>query len=94
MEMGGMAAPLPGTYLEQMLDALLDIRQETGKDVVVVMENRACQQAEVDVEATRRRMRDSYQSQGFPVYDSAERALRGISHAVARARFLERSAGS
>lgn len=93
MEMGGMEAPPRGIYLEQLLDTLLEIKRETGKDIAVVMENRAGQQEEIDVEATRRRMRDRYQSHGFPVFGSAERALRGISHAVARGRFLEGSDG-
>jgi len=93
MEMGGMEAPPPGIYLEQLLETLLEIKQETGKDIAVVMENRAGQQEEIDVEATRRRMRDSYQSHGFPVFGSAASALRGISHAVKRGRFLEGSDG-
>jgi len=70
----------------------VDIKQETGKDIAVVMDNRAGQQTDIDVEATLRRMRDSYQSKGFPVFTSAERALRGISHAAARVRFLKQSA--
>jgi len=92
MEMAGMEAPPPGIYLEQLLETLMEIKQETGKDIAVVMENRAGQKEEIDVETTMRRMRDRYQSHGFPVFSSAQRALRGISHAVARAKFLERSA--
>ena len=93
MEMMGMDAPPPGAYLEQLLGCLMEIKQETKKDIAVVMENRAGQPEDIEVEATLRKMRDSYQSKGFPVFPSAERALRGIRHAVARARFLERSAG-
>lgn len=92
MEMAGMEAPPPGTYLGQLLETIMEIKQETGKDIAVVMENRAGQKEEIDVETTMRRMRDRYQSHGFPVFSSAQRALRGISHAVARAKFLERSA--
>ena len=88
MEMAGMDAPPPGIYLEQLLGHLVEIKRETGKDIAVVLENRAGQQEEMDVEATRRRMRDRYQSHGFPVFCSAKRALRGISHAVQRGRFL------
>ena len=61
MEMVGMEAPLPGIYLEQLLENLMEIKQETGKDIVLVMENRAGQQEEVDVETTLRRLRDLYQ---------------------------------
>jgi len=68
MEMAGMGAPLPGAYLEQLLDVLTEIKQETGKDIAVVMENRAGRQEELDVEETHRRMRDNYQAQGFPVF--------------------------
>jgi acyl-CoA synthetase (NDP forming) len=91
MEMLGMDAPPPGAYLEQLLNCLVEIKAETGKDIAVVMENRAGHQEDVDVEATQRKMRDRYQSKGFPVFTSAERALRGISHAANRARFLDRS---
>ena len=93
MAMAGMDAPPPGIYLEQLLGHLVEIKRETGKDIAVVLENRAGQQEEMDVEATRRRMRDRYQSHGFPVFCSAKRALRGISHAVQRGRFLEGSDG-
>jgi len=92
MEMLGIDAPPPGAYLEQLLGILMEIKQETGKDIAVVMDNRAGQREDIDVEATLRRMRDSYQSKGFPVFTSAERALRGISHAAARVQFLKQSA--
>lgn len=92
MEMAGMEAPAPGVYLEQLLENLVEIKQETGKDIALVMENRAGQQEEIDVESTLRRMRDLYQSHGFPVFSSAERVLRSISHAVTWSKFLERSA--
>ena len=91
MKMAGMDAPPPGDYLEQLLDILVGIRTKTGKDIAVVMENRAGREADVAVEATLRRMRDRYQSRGFPVFAGAQRALRGISHAAARARFLEQN---
>jgi len=89
MEMVGVDSPPAGAYFEQLLGELKDIKQETGKDIVVVIENRSGLQEEIDVDATVRKMRSLYQSMGFPVFTSAERALRGISHAVARARFLE-----
>ena len=66
-----------------------ELRKIVGESQV--MENRAGLQEDVDVEATLRKMRDRYQSKGFPVFTSAERALRGISHAAHRARFLDRS---
>ena len=87
MEMVGMDAPPPGAYLEQLLDSLMHIKEDTGKDIAVVMENRAGGQEEIDVEVALRKMRDNYQSRGFPVFSSAERALRGISHAVRRSQF-------
>ncbi|MBW2634972.1 MAG: hypothetical protein JRE14_12770, partial [Deltaproteobacteria bacterium] len=89
MEMVGEESPPGGAYFEELLGELKDIKQETGKDIVVVIENRSGLQEEIDVDATARKMRSLYQSMGFPVFTSAERALRGISHAVARTRFLE-----
>jgi hypothetical protein len=88
MEMAGMPVPPPGAYMKQMLEELVKLKQEIGKDIVVVLENRAGLAEEMAVEATARKMRVLYQTRGFPVFSSAERALRGIRHAVSRVEHL------
>jgi hypothetical protein len=58
------------------------LKEETGKDLVMVLDNRTYQAEDVEVEAVARQMRKRFQDVGIPVYSSAERALRGISYAL------------
>jgi acyl-CoA synthetase (NDP forming) len=81
--MMGKAAPAPGGYLTEMLDIFTDIKRKTGKDIVVVFENRANRIDDVSVEKISREMRSAYLARGIPVFASAARALRGIRHAIA-----------
>jgi acyl-CoA synthetase (NDP forming) len=81
-EMIGVEPPTPGSYLKEMLDILTDLKHKTGKEIVVVFDNRANQIDDVVVEKISREMRSRYQAQGIPVFPSAERALRGIRHAI------------
>jgi acyl-CoA synthetase (NDP forming) len=80
-EMTGQKGPPSGAYLGGLVEALSGLKQETGKDIVTVFENRAYFPEEVKVEAVSREMRRRFQSRGIPVYPSVERALRGIRHA-------------
>ncbi|MFH1952007.1 MAG: CoA-binding protein [Pseudomonadota bacterium] len=84
--MNGQKQPLAGTYLKGLVETLAVLRRETGKDVVMVFENRAHLLEEVGVEAVSREMRDRFQAEGIPVYTSTERALRGMRHALEAAR--------
>jgi hypothetical protein len=68
-----------------MLDILTDLKHATAKDIVVVFENRANQVDDVSVEKISREIRSAYLARGIPVFASAERALRGIRHAVTAA---------
>ena len=81
-EMNGLEAPVPGSYLEGLVETMAQLKKSTGKDLVVVLENRAYQEHEVAVEAVYRRSKQLFQAQGIPVYPTAERALRGIHHAT------------
>jgi acyl-CoA synthetase (NDP forming) len=74
--------PLPrGAYLNDLLEALCQLKEETGKDIVVVMENKAQRVEDIEVESTLREMRDKYHENGIPVYPNSKRALRGIKNA-------------
>ena len=84
-EMMGMPPPAPGSYLTELLDILADLKQETGKEIVVVFENRANLVDDTGVEKVSRELRAAYLARGIPVFSSAERALRGIRHAVTAA---------
>jgi acyl-CoA synthetase (NDP forming) len=84
-EMIGVPPPAPGGYLNEMLDILTDLKSETGKEIVAVFENRANQVDDVSVEKVSREIQSAYLARGIPVFASAERALRGIRHAVTAA---------
>ncbi|MCJ7772662.1 MAG: CoA-binding protein [Desulfobacterales bacterium] len=74
--------PLPrGFYLDGLLEVLSQLKKETGKDIVVVMENRAYRMEDIEVESALREMRKKYQTSGIPVYPNTERALKGIKNA-------------
>ena len=74
--------PVGGSYLRALIEPLAHLKKETGKEVVMVFDNRAHLASEAGVEATSREVRDRYQIAGIPVYPSTERALRGIHHAL------------
>ncbi len=80
-EMTGQKPPPAGSYLEGLVGTLSRLKRDTGKEVVMVFDNRAHMQEEVHVEEVSRLMRRRFQARGIPVYPSAERALRGIYYA-------------
>lgn len=71
-----------GSYLKALVEPLAALKRKTGKEVVMVFDNRAHQSVEAGVEAVSREMRDRFQRAGIPVYPSTERALRGIHRAL------------
>jgi len=81
-EMNEQEPPPRGSYLQSLVEPLARLREETGKDLVMVLDNRTYQPEDVGVEAVSRQMRQRFQDVGIPVYSSAERALRGISYAL------------
>lgn len=80
--MNGMEPAPSGSYLKGLVETLAALKRETGKDIVMVFENRAHLLEEVGVETVSREMRNRFQDEGIPVYTSTERALRGIHHAL------------
>jgi hypothetical protein len=80
MESGGIKPPPRGSYLQGVLEIMSRLKDETGKDVVTVFENRAHRVEHVEVESVSRSMRNKYLSKGIPVYPNVERALRGIKN--------------
>ena len=82
-EMNQQEPPPGGSYLQSLVEPLAQLREETGKDLVMVLDNRTYKPEDVGVEAVSRQMRQRFQDVGIPVYSSAERALRGISCALA-----------
>lgn len=80
MKMAGVAVDTSPAeqYLSQLLTLLTEIRKETDKDIVLVLENKTWRLEDVNVELIKRRLADQYQRQGVAVFSSVERALRGI----------------
>jgi acyl-CoA synthetase (NDP forming) len=79
--MNGMEPPPVGSYLKSLVGTLAGLKKETGREVVMVLDNRAHMPEDVIVEAVSREMRGLFQAEGIAVYPSTERALRGIWHA-------------
>ena len=84
-EMNRLPVPPRGGYLESLAGPLAELREETGKDIVMVLENRAYKIEELEVERVARLVRQKFQQAGFPVFANPERALRGLKHAAQRA---------
>jgi len=82
-EMNQQEPPPPGSYPQSLVNPLAQLKEETGKDLVMVLDNRTYKAEDVGVEAVARQVRQRFQDVGIPVYSSAERALRGISYALA-----------
>ena len=79
--MNGMEPPPVGSYLRSLVKTLAGLKKETGREVVMVLDNRAYMPEDLTVEAVSREMRGLFQAEGIAVYPSTERALRGIWHA-------------
>jgi acyl-CoA synthetase (NDP forming) len=78
MRLNGLEPPPAGSYFEGLLPGLVRLKEETGKDIVMVFENKAYLPDDVFVEEVSRKIRGLYQKAGLPVYPNVERALRGI----------------
>lgn len=93
MAMDGFPWPTLEQYTDAVLKGIVALRGETGRDVVVVMENRAGLPEDSDLERTVRAARLLYFSNGIPVFSSVRRALRAIRISAA-ARRRERACDS
>ena len=76
--MDGLPFPPMEAYLDQVLEAMDRQKAATGKDVVLVMENRANRVQDLGIEGICRSMRLRFQDRGIAVFPTAERALRAI----------------
>lgn len=83
IRMSGHQPPPRGSYLKAFLESLKTLKKETGKEVAVVFDNKAYLPEDLFVTEVSRELRKLYQEAGIPVYPSSERALRGISRALA-----------
>jgi acyl-CoA synthetase (NDP forming) len=78
MRISGQEPPPGGSYFQGLLQGLVRLKEETHKDLIMVFDNKAYLQEDLEVEGVSRKMQDLYQKAGIPVFPSAERALRGI----------------
>jgi acyl-CoA synthetase (NDP forming) len=93
LRMSGMEPPPGGSYLKGLVEDLSTLKRETGKEVIMVLENRARKVEEVTVEEIYRQSRRLFQEQGIPVFPRVQRALRGLHHAAAGAARLRTARG-
>jgi hypothetical protein len=78
----GVTPPRRGSYFASLLKTLSRLKEETGKDIVVVFQNRARLIENIEVESVFRTVSRQYQEARIPVYTESERALRGIRNAA------------
>jgi hypothetical protein len=89
MEMDRLPVPPKEAYLDQVLQVLDRLKGKTGKDVVLVLENRANRVEDLEIEGIYRSMRLRFQDRGIPVFPTTERALRALRNtASAGSRFV------
>lgn len=81
MKMDGIAAPGLHEMVSPLLDRADDLRKRSGKDLVVVMENRAVLPSDLDVEKDYRELKGLFLTRGVPVFPSVSRAVRAIGKA-------------
>jgi acyl-CoA synthetase (NDP forming) len=84
LEMDGLLPPARGAYLSGLLEAASAMRERTGKDMLMVWENRAKRPEDLEVEEMVRVMRPRFQKAGIPIFPSVDRALRAVRNALLR----------
>lgn len=80
-KMYGLEPPPPGQYVDSLFETLMGLKEQTGKDLALVFENRAYRLEDMEADAAWRQLRAKYQAAGIPVFASAERALRAVRNA-------------
>jgi len=81
MKMDSLPAPCLHDMVSPLLDRADDLRKTSGKDLVVVMENRAVLPSDLDVEKDYRELKGLFLAHGVPVFPSVARAMRAIGKA-------------
>jgi hypothetical protein len=81
MKMDGLPWPGLEDYTSPLLQRIVQIKERTGRDVVVVMENRANLVEDAGLEGESRAVRSRFHQEGVPTYPNVERALRAIRNA-------------
>jgi len=80
-EMDGLPWQSLEAYLDTLLEAIASIRQRTGKNVVMVLVNRANLPSNAELEGMYRILRLRCYTKGVPFYPTVERGLRAIRNA-------------
>jgi hypothetical protein len=80
-EMDGLLWQSLEAYLDTLLEAIASIRQRTGKNVVMVLVNRANLPSNAELEGMYRILRLRCYAKGVPFYPTVERGLRAIRNA-------------
>jgi len=68
------------SFQPELLRACQEVREKYGKAIILVMPDITTDVGMVDLEVEWRRERDAYQTAGFPVFKSLDRAARALSH--------------
>jgi len=78
----GIEFPGGEVYYDVLVDAFKRMKEQSGKEVVVVIENRGQRVEDLEAESIFRKTRLLFQAAGIPVFADGERALIGLNKAI------------
>jgi acyl-CoA synthetase (NDP forming) len=70
------------SFQPELLKACQEVREKYQKAIIMVLPDIVTDAKMIDLEVEWRRERDNYQSAGFPVFKSLDRAARALSHFI------------
>jgi len=86
----GIELPGAKTYFEVLAEAFQRMKEVSGKEIMVVIENRGHRVEDLETEKVFRQVRRLFQDAGMPIFVTGERALFGLRNANAAHRHLKR----
>ncbi len=71
------------SFQPELLKACQEVREKYKKPIIMVLPDITTDARMIDLESEWRRERDVYQTAGFPVFKTLDRAARALGHCIA-----------
>jgi hypothetical protein len=78
----GIEIPGADAYFNVLVKGFQDLKVRSGKEIMVVIENRGQREENLDTERVLRQTRLKFQAAGIPVFATPTNALIGLSNAL------------
>jgi len=78
----GIEIPGADSYFDVLVKGFQDIKVRSGKEIMVVIENRGQREEDLDTERVLRQARLKFQAAGIPIFATTTNALVGLSNAL------------